>query len=358
MVSNTLAGSSNQTYFCPPDANKAYTGRVFYRVFAGGEYDYAFLFSGKTDSSFPIENISPCDTPVVGWTIVEAKVGICATCTPTAMPEEIVFQSLSFDGKREKQVETPELFWSDCITLAPKKGEYLCLEITYRGEKIPHHYENTIPAFRKAEEGWIADNRVVFANMVGCNRTVRKKIAFFGDSITQGIGAPCNSYLHWNARLAEKLGEEYAFWNLGIGYGMGNDGAKGGVWLEKAKQNDIVFVCFGVNDIFRVREEQTIKRALLTILQELKKGGCKVAIQTIPPFDYDEANVRIWKHLNTYIQEELKEYADLVLVPQPLLEKEGVEGGAKYGGHPNAEGCRVWAEGIFPAVKEWLDTIQ
>ena len=40
-TSNTLAGSSNQSYFLSD--NTLQIGRVFYKVFAGGRYNYSFL---------------------------------------------------------------------------------------------------------------------------------------------------------------------------------------------------------------------------------------------------------------------------------------------------------------------------
>ncbi len=60
-----------------------------------------------------------------------------------------------------------------------------------------------------------------------------------------------NSYEHWNAVVAENLGSQYGFWNLGLGYGRAADAATDGAWFFKAKQNDIVVVCYGVNDIFQ-----------------------------------------------------------------------------------------------------------
>ncbi len=353
MVSNTVGGSAPQTFFRTSDPQKAYVGRVFYKAFAGGEYDYSFLFSGGTDSSFPIENVTSRNTPVLGWEICSARVGVCAKCTPSEMPYIDGFQTLTFDGKGNKQVTEEGLFYSDEISLSVKKGEYICLEITYRGEKIPHHYENSIPSFLQEGEGWIPSNRAVFASMVGCNRPVEKKIAFLGDSITQGLGTACNGYGHWNALLAEGLGERYAFWNLGIGFGMANDGATDGAWLYKAKQNDLVIVCFGVNDIFRVRSAAQTKQDLRTIVEKLKKAGCQVIVQTVPPFDYQEEPRAIWKELNGYIETELASLADLVLDIVPLL-GDG-EGKSKYNPHPDEEGCRVWAEGILPRVREFLE---
>ena len=38
--SNTLGGSGNQTFFLTDD-KKAQKGRVYYKVFAGGKYQYS-----------------------------------------------------------------------------------------------------------------------------------------------------------------------------------------------------------------------------------------------------------------------------------------------------------------------------
>lgn len=43
-VSNTTAASANQLFFKPTDPQTAMVGRVYYRIFAGGEYRYSFLF--------------------------------------------------------------------------------------------------------------------------------------------------------------------------------------------------------------------------------------------------------------------------------------------------------------------------
>ena len=46
--SNTLAGISNQSLFETDNKDCEYTGRAFYRLFAGGTYNYSFLFSNMT----------------------------------------------------------------------------------------------------------------------------------------------------------------------------------------------------------------------------------------------------------------------------------------------------------------------
>ena len=71
--SNTCAGSGNQLLV---DAVKG-TGRVYYKVFAGGTYHYSILFSNTVDSTFA--DGSQCRRNVRGgnWEILEARVAVC-----------------------------------------------------------------------------------------------------------------------------------------------------------------------------------------------------------------------------------------------------------------------------------------
>ena len=137
--------------------------------------------------------------------------------------------------------------------------------------------------------------------MIGVDRKAQKRIAFLGDSITQGIGTSVNSYAHWNAVFAEKLGSDYSYWNLGLGYGRADDAASDGIWLFKAKQNDIVFVCFGVNDILQGYNADEIKKNLQLIVDKLHEAGIVVIVQTVPPFDYSPEHQIIWDNVNNFI---------------------------------------------------------
>ncbi len=354
MSSNTLAGSANQTFFYTEESEKEYVGRVFYKVFCGGTYRYAFLFSGATDSSFPIENKTPADTPILDWEITFARVGICNCCDISIMPNLFNLKPLYFKGKRNKKVDTSAFFCTDEIQLSAQKGEYICLEIGYKGERIPHHFENSIPAFEMKGDAWVPSNRAVFASMVGCDRKVEQRIAFLGDSITQGLGVENNSYKHWNALISDMLGEKYAFWNLGIGFGMANDCAIGKQWLNKAKKNDIVVVCFGVNDLSRVKNGEQTKKDLLYIVQSLKSAGCKVLLQTIPACNPHPSNLRTWEDVNEYILTRLKDETDIVFDTSSFLQKEGMIATAKYGVHPSEEGCEIWAKKLVGVLKNML----
>lgn len=187
--------------------------------------------------------------------------------------------------------------------------------------------------------------------MIGCNREVNKKIAFFGDSITQGIGTANNSYMHWNSLLAKKLGDKFSYWNLGIGYGRANDAASKGAWFYKANTCDIIFVCFGVNDILMGQSQEQIKNDLRVIVESFKANGKKVILQTIPPFDYEGQNIQKWHRINSYIKNELKYIADFIYDNNPILSKDNqYPHMAKYGGHPNESGCIAWAEDLYNKI--------
>ena len=67
--SNTLAGCSNQTFFTTDNKDCEYTGRAFYKVFAHGTYNYSFLFSNMTDSSYRGESFE--NDPLEMWTILD-----------------------------------------------------------------------------------------------------------------------------------------------------------------------------------------------------------------------------------------------------------------------------------------------
>jgi len=188
-----------------------------------------------------------------------------------------------------------------------------------------------------------------------------KKCLIYGDSITQGCGTPINGYAHWNAVLSQKLPRENAYWNLGYGYARASDAASNGAWLFKAKQNDYVAVCFGVNDIFHeyaaegANSARNIKRSLNDIVDFLHASNVKVLVQTVPPFDYPDHLAEIWREVNAFIRNELIQKAEAVFDCVPVLSTGGPDcPTAAYCGHPNVEGSAKWAEALLPAMESFL----
>ena len=361
-TSNTCAGSGNQLTF---DAEKR-TGRVYYKIYAGGAYPYSILFSNTVDSTFADGSLCRRNVQGGNWEILEAR---AAVCPGSALGEDVEsdaaamavnrrglsFVPLTFDGQAGKKVAPGEFFSSDPVELSFEKGDYLCLELTFAGTGILYHEESQLPVYVREEDGWHYCKRMPFASMVGCARPVKKRIGFLGDSITQGCGTGVNTYRHWNAVLAEKLGPDYAHWNLGIGYGRGSDAATDGAWLYRAKQNDVVIVCYGVNDILHdIREpagEAKLKADLEKIVDCLNAAGAKVVLQTVPPFDYAGEQIGIWQRVNDHIRNVLSSKVAMVFddVPHMCLD-ETQPHMSKFGPHPDAAGCAVWADALYDAL--------
>lgn len=352
-TSNTTASAMNQYYFINEDPEKEMTGRVFYKIFSGGKYNYSFLFSNIIDSTYAEGTVSHMNLVCDEWEIVSARVGLSDTCDMEVMPEVYCLKELLFDGKSSKTVAPGEFFSSDAIEIDARGGQYLCLEITFKGRMIPYHEESLLPLFALENGEWKHGRKMPIATMVGCDRPVKGRIGFIGDSITQGIGTPKNSYEHYAAVVAELLGEEYSYWDIGIGYGRGNDAATDSAWLFKAKQLDLITVCFGVNDIFRDFTADQIIKSLETIMAKLKEAGVKVLIQTVPPYDYAGAMIEKWIKVNDHIRNSMRERADGYFDVVPVLGRSVEEPHmAAYGGHPNSTGNRLWGESLAPEVEK------
>jgi len=352
--SNTLGGTGNQLYFGTD--GKVQTGCVYYKIFAGGTYRYSLLFSNIIESTYKEAYHSHSNLVCDEWEIFSAEVGVCKETSCEIAGEVETFIPVTFDGNREKTVKPGEFFTTDPVEVTAEKGDYLCLKITFCGNMIPYHLESVLPTFVWTDGKWTPDKRLPVPGMVGCDRKVSARIGFLGDSITQGVGTPPNSYAHWCALVGEEIGEQYSFWNLGIGYGRGQDAATDGAWLFKARQMDAVVVAFGSNDIGRGRTLEQMKQDMAAIVDKLHDAGIKVFLISVPPYDWTGVYFDRWKGINDYIVQELSQKAEGFLDIAPLLvDAEKGEGKCKYGTHPNADGCRVWADAMVPLFRDFLN---
>lgn len=340
-TSNTLAAGGNQALFRPADPTAEQVGRVYYTLFEGGTLAYSLLFADTVDSTFADGSISRAQDTCGGFEITRVALGLAdGIGEPHAM--------LSLGGGH---VPSGGQWATEPVVLTANAGDCLCVEIGFRGTVIPCHKETQIPVFLKQGDDWVPAVDVPLPSMIGCARTVKKRIAYLGDSITQGIGVQPNSYLHWNALLSEALGHEYAYWNLGLGFGRAMDAACDGAWLHKAKQADVVTVCFGVNDIGRGRTAEQILADLACIVERLQQAGCRVLLQSVPPFTYTPENFAKWQAVNRGIREQLAAKADAFFDVEAILGSDT----PLYGGHPNEEGCRLWAEALLPVIQPLLN---
>ena len=123
------------------------------------------------------------------------------------------------------------------------------------------------------------------------------------------------------------------------------------LYVYKAKKNDIVFVCFGVNDIIQGFSAETIKKNLQTIVDKLKSEGIFVIAQTVPPFELCAEHKELWFKMTDFVKNELRG-ADVIFDCAAVISDEN--GDPIYGGHPNSDGCKIWGEQLLNAMKEVL----
>jgi len=353
-VSNTMAGSGNQFAFAS-DGKTVLRSRVYYKVMAGGEYGYSFLYTNVLDSTFAEGDRGNCNMICDEWKIMALKAGVVSECSAENAADPAEMKKITFGGCGEKTVAPGEFFTTDEVILAPRSGEYICIEMEFAGTLIPCHPESILPAFRYENGKWAPSQEMPFASMVGCRRDVRAKVGFMGDSITQGIGTPYNAYTHWNALCADAIGTDYSWWNLGLGYARAYDASSNGAWLYKGKHMDHAVVCYGTNDVGHNRTADQIVKDLEKIMGKLHAAGTKVLLQTLPPFNWTGENLEKWLEVNRRVRTELAPQAEAFFDVVPVLTDDEKSGAAKYGGHPDEEGCAKWAEALTPVLRALLE---
>ncbi len=343
-VSDTTAGMGVQTLFESDGA--AHTARVYVRLTHGGD-EYALLFAGTVDTTFADGTRTKAGDVCDPFALDAMRVGLCDGCGMDVAAEPRAWQTVSFDGAPSCTVHGDPVA-TDPIPLTASAGDTLCVEMTFRGNgRIPCHEEIQIPTFLGTTDGFVPTPLVPVPIMIGVRRTPSRRVAFLGDSITQGIGATPGTYRHWAALTAQAIGGDTAFWNLGIGFARSGDAAATGSWLARAAQNDIVVLCLGVNDILRGIPSATIAANIEAVIGHLQQEGCRVLLQSVPPFEFSAAQWTVWREVNDRIRGLGDAYVDHTAV---LCDGDR----PRYGGHPNDDGCAAWAQHLIPVLKRML----
>ncbi len=350
-ISNTTVGSGNQSWFAPENPQEIITAVVFFKLTVQGKFNYSLLYSNTVDTTYADGTHSRCNRVCDEWQLHSLRLAVCDAIDPAACKD---WKICTFDGKADKTVHPGELFATDPVELDGKT--YLAVEIIFSGKMLPHHPESIVSGLVKKGEVWEESTLFPYPSMIGVERKVKTRIGFWGDSITQGIGTEKDSYTHWNAVCAEKLGNEYSYWNLGIGYARGRDAATLGSWFFKAMQVDVLVLTFGVNDLYHDKDLEALKTNLQILVKEAKARGIKVIQQTVPPFDYEGEVDTNWRAVNSFVKEVLATQCDLFFDNVPILGMEAPkENRSRYGGHPNAMGCKLWGEALAEAMKDILE---
>jgi len=344
-VSDTTAGMAAQTMF---DGTGEHTlARVYVRLTHDGE-ELAMLFSGSMDATFGRDGSTKVGDMCDPFEIVSLRVGVCDSCSMAEATEPSAWEEVTWDGAPSSMVYGGDVVATDPIFLTTKVGDTLCIEYTFWGfGRIPCHAELQIPSFVKTADRFVPSAFLPVPVMLGVRRAVSHRLAFLGDSITQGIGATPGAYRHWVALVGDRLDPSVSCYNLGIGFARSGDAAQNGMWLSRAKMHDTVVLCLGVNDILRGVPSVDIAGHITTVIMKLQAAGCRVLLQSIPPFEFSPEQWAVWRDANTRI----KGMGDVFFDNTAFL----CDGDSpRYGGHPNDAGCAVWADAITPVIQSML----
>ena len=332
------------------------TFRGIFKIQEYGTLEYKFHFSNNVNSTFGGGSYSYRAMPTESYKILSAKIGTTTNANGTGTVSNV--KTLTFDGNTTRTVAGGEEYWSDAISFNVPEGSWLVFEWTVEYTVIAAtNSENYSSTFLDCTSGNpTATEAAPMPILVGANRGNSIRLAFIGDSITMGIvsGAP-KSYEGWAAKIAAGLGDNVSAWNLGLGYARADDAAHSDAWVHKAKQNDVVIICFGVNDINSgpyqfsgQRSAGQIRDDIKKIAAEISAAGAEVIIFSTPPYTYANATkIAVWQELTGLLKNLAEEQGYKFFDFASYLWKADDHTQPAYGGHPNAEGCTIVANAFL-----------
>ena len=358
-ISNTVVATGNN--YMVIEADKV-TYRAYFPVEEYGNLEYCFYFSNTVDSTYDKGTNAYSGEPGGSYTIEGAWISDGGSGPDDKITNKT---EVTFDGQKTKSVTANEAFWSDSVDFNVEEGHYLVWEWTLTGTNIPCTYMSNLTsatADKSGDGNFSYCDQIPLPQMIGANRKVKHNIAAIGDSITQGCMTEFMKYEFWAARISSLLGDDYGFYNCGLGWARTSDAALDGNWLERAKTAETVIVAFGTNDIisgeYQAEEGNTaeeIDEYLRAVLDVLKNAGCKIIVFNAPPQDYDESHEKIRLDYNELCKKTCKEYNAEYFDFASYLSNEDDPSKAIYGGHPNGEAGKIVSEAFVKEYKDFID---
>ena len=350
-VSNVPLSTAHNYYLEYGECRRLHC-RSYIRPTVPGEFVWRFWFQNSVNSTFDAGQVAYVNRSGGNWKILNAQIA----ASDTLQPDTFDWVPVSFDGKAGRDVAPDEMFWSDEVTFCVPKGQYLVWDWEIEGDGIPCTPDSQAPTYIDFGDGFESVDEVrrpdIFGcpmpDLFGCKRAVKKQFAFLGDSITQGCQTGLNAYAMWAGRIILAKAPEYAGWNLGLGFARGSDAATDGCWLYKAKQNDTVIVCYGVNDILRGADAEQVLASLRKIITALQKKNIRVILFNVPPFDMVPELESQRCAVNAAIPALAAEYdipwfdfSSVLAMPAPQTHI------GRYGTHPDGNGGKVTADAFL-----------
>lgn len=347
-LSNTVVATGNNQIV--KGAEKL-TYRAYFPVEKSGELEYCFYFSNTVDSTYDNGAAAYVGESGGKYTIESAFIADGGT----GVEDEITNKTpVTFGGGESKEVAENEAFWSDAVDFDVPEGHYLVWEWTLTGENIPCTNMATLTSTTSCEDGeedFVYCDQIPLPQLIGAKKEVKENIVAIGDSITQGCQTEFMKYEFWGAQISQQLGEDYSFWNCGLGWSRSSDAAECGNWLARAKTADTVIVAFGTNDIisgeYGAEDGNTaeeINKYLRVLLDVFKSAGCKMIVFNAPPQTYDESHEAVRTALNEQLKNTCQEYGAEYFDFASYLSTPDDPVTAIYGGHPNGEAGKIVAD--------------
>lgn len=339
--SSAVVLSSSTNSIMNLNSKGPHTYRTYLKPREYGDFTWRIWHSNTVDSTWDQGMESRANLSGGKWRIDSACLADGGTSTDGSIITDTQVQ-ITFDGHNYKNVVSDERFSSDSIQFSIPKDHYLVFTWTISNESLgkilPYNCEtNLVPAYdapgdcSNEENGNlfnISEKTLVLPALISYNKTVIKKIGFLGDSITQGVRTKEDGYEYWVSKVAEGLGTKYGVWNIGSGWARANDAATDGSWLYKAKQNDEIVICLGVNDIGILnRNHNEIISDLTTVVNKIKKDkpNCKVILCTVPAFDFTEEREITWRTVNGFILSNSLPTVDRIFDIAAILSEKGLK---------------------------------
>lgn len=343
-VSNTPTSTSHNGLLSPEKPLHE-TYRAWFRVEEYGRFRWRFFHSNIVNSTWDAGEVVYPDRPGGHWRILSASV----SAADGVGMDGVAPVAVTYHGNAGKAVEPAEEFWSDEVTLEVGEGQVLLWEWTVEGTEIPYTKDPLITTQRKTEDGWVPDDSVPMPDLLGCDRQVKKRIAFIGDSITQGCNTPIDACDHWVGRLAFHFGKDYSVWNIGLGYARASDAAYHKSWIKKALMYDTVNVAFGTNDInsgacgkaLQGDSADEIIASLEAILTILRDAGKQIILFNAPAFDFDlnPEKLAVWEEVNARVPALAEKFGCILYDFAAVTDHPDLHGRGRYEPHPTGYGC-------------------
>lgn len=357
--------------FSAPATN---TFRAYLNPGASGHQTFRFWMANVRETTRGETVSRLANEPGGLWRIDEAWIADGGTRRDGALYGEPV--PVTFGGGRGKTVEPGEEFLSDEAALDLPDGNDLAFSWTVTrlsdAPAIPCAQESILAAYSKwggGAAGRSADGFAIDFNgpcalpgMFLRRAPSGRVFAFLGDSITQGYGTGEGREMFWAAQVMRRLPAGTNAINLGSGWARAYDAAADGAWLKRVKVADEVTVCLGVNDIGtcnRGAEEITSDLARIVRLLKAANPGMRVALFTLPPFDFEGAQLAVWNQVNNWIRSggapeaEVFDTVPVLGRPAPYEHLVREEYRFPMNPHPNARA----GEAVARAFLAWRDSL-